>query len=68
MAVTDMSATSRTGEPQERKTGQSRMPNQTIQFPGDRISIWSLARVRGAEGWIFCSPIGEQSGKDKVEE
>jgi hypothetical protein len=31
--VMDMSATSRTGEPKDRKIGQSRMPNQTIQFP-----------------------------------
>jgi hypothetical protein len=32
-AVTDTSATSRTEMPRVRKTGQSRMPNQTIQFP-----------------------------------
>jgi hypothetical protein len=31
--VMDMSATSKIGEPQDRKIGQSRMPNQTIQFP-----------------------------------
>jgi hypothetical protein len=33
MAITDTSATSRTGEPQDGKIGQSRMQNWTIQFP-----------------------------------
>jgi hypothetical protein len=33
MAVTDTSATSMIGRPQDRKIGQSRMPNWTIQFP-----------------------------------
>jgi hypothetical protein len=23
-------------------------------FPGDSSSFWSIARARGAEGWIFC--------------
>jgi hypothetical protein len=32
MAITDMSATSMIGRPQDRKIGQSRMPNRTIQF------------------------------------
>jgi hypothetical protein len=32
-AVTDMSATSRIERPRVGKTGQSGMPNRTIQFP-----------------------------------
>jgi hypothetical protein len=33
MAVTEVSATNRTGRLQDRKAGQSRMPNWTIRFP-----------------------------------
>jgi hypothetical protein len=32
-AVTDTLATNRTGGPQDRRTGQFKMPNWTIRFP-----------------------------------
>jgi hypothetical protein len=34
--ITDTLATSRTGEPQDRKIEQSGMPNRTIRFPREQ--------------------------------
>jgi hypothetical protein len=46
MAITDMSATSRIGEPQDRKIRQSRMPNRTIRFPRERQQFLVIGMSR----------------------
>jgi hypothetical protein len=66
--VTDTSATSRTREPQDRKTGQSRMPNKSSSFPEDSSSFGLPAQARSAKGWFFYWSVRGQSGEDKVEE
>jgi hypothetical protein len=68
MAVTDTSATSRTGGLQDRKIGQPRMPNRTIQFPRRQQQLLVISTSEGAEGWIFCWSIREQSGEYRVKE
>jgi hypothetical protein len=45
--VTDMSATSRTGGPQDRKIGQSRMSNQTIRFPREQQQLLVSSTSKG---------------------
>jgi hypothetical protein len=53
MVVTGVSATNITGRLKDRKTGQSRIPNQTIGFPKGNNSLWSVAQAVGAQSCIF---------------
>jgi hypothetical protein len=46
IAITVSSATSRTGKPQDRKIGQSGMPNRIIQFPREQQQLLVIGTTR----------------------
>jgi hypothetical protein len=67
MAATDMSAISRVEELRGRKTGQSRMPNQTIRFPRRQQHHLVASRSIGHPMSLLLINWG-QSREDKLEE
>jgi hypothetical protein len=44
--ITVSSVTNRTGKPQDRKTGQSGMPNWTIRFPREQQQLLVVGTTR----------------------
>jgi hypothetical protein len=48
------------------KLDSSKCQSGPSGFPGNSHNSWSLARARGADGWIFYLSIREQSGEDRA--